>query len=89
MDSMAPKVINGGGVRQGITSLQANTWHHLVVSYPGAASDINATRLYVDGRRVDASISSVDGVVLTSSGIDLRLGRPMMIPSPCQAKWMK
>ena len=33
------KVINGsGGVRQGITSLQANTWHHLVVSYPGAAS---------------------------------------------------
>ena len=72
---MAPKVINGsGGVRQGITSLQANTWHHLVVSYPGAASDINATRLYVDGRRVDASISSVDGVVLTSSGIDLRLG---------------
>ena len=63
----------GGATRQGIFSSVSNTWHHLLISYPGNGSDMNATRIFVDGKQVDSSSASIDGAISTASGIDLRL----------------
>ena len=49
-------------------------WHHLLISYPGSGADLNDTRVYWDGKLVDAPASSVNALVNTSSSSDLRIG---------------
>jgi hypothetical protein len=70
-----PKVLLGsGGVRLGNSTLNSNQWHHLMISYPGNSADINATRIYWDGTLVDSPGSSLNGIVSTVAGNDLRIG---------------
>ena len=46
----------------------------LSISFSGVTSDLNETRIYADGKLVDAPASSVSGTVNTLAGGDLRLG---------------
>ena len=50
--------IGGGAVEQGLFNLSDDQWHHLAVSFPGTSSDLNETKLFVDGNIVDAPASS-------------------------------
>jgi hypothetical protein len=59
----------------------SNTWHHLLISYPGDGSDMNATRIFVDGKEVDSPSASVDGAVSTAQVSIFVWGRLMMIPA--------
>jgi hypothetical protein len=45
-----------------------------MISYPGNSADINATRIYWDGTLVDSPGSSLNGIVSTVAGNDLRIG---------------
>ena len=47
---------------------------HLVASYPGNNTDVNATRLYLNGRLIDAPGSSINGTVNTGNDSDLVIG---------------
>ncbi|MEC7628228.1 MAG: LamG-like jellyroll fold domain-containing protein, partial [Verrucomicrobiota bacterium] len=64
---------NASGRRQGQGSLSDGQWHHLLISYPGEAN-LSATRVFLDGERIDLA-SSIDGVVnTTTSIIPLKVG---------------
>ena len=64
---------NALGRRQGQGSLSDGQWHHLLISYPGEAN-LSATRVFLDGERIDLA-SSIDGVVnTTTSIIPLKVG---------------
>ena len=65
---------NGGGIRQGTGTIGNGQWNHLVASYPGNSADLNATRLYLNGRLIDATASSTNGTVNTGSNSELVLG---------------
>ena len=76
-DAQGPYLLtdNAGGRRQGSSPGTGNDqWRHLSVSYPGSGSDLNQTRIYLDGRLVDSPVSSVSGVVNTQAGAGLALG---------------
>ena len=45
-----------------------------MVSYPGNGADLNTSRIFLDGKPVDFPGSSVDGIVNTVSGNDVRIG---------------
>ena len=74
-DNQGPRVVTGnGGIRQGNGFPVSGQWHHLLISYPGGGADLNGTRVYWDGKMVDAPASSVNALVSTSSANDLRIG---------------
>jgi len=47
----------------------------LLLSYPGNGSDLNRSRLYLNGRLIDAPSFSIDGTVSTGSDSELSIGR--------------
>jgi hypothetical protein len=74
-NSTGPRVeIGGGAVEQGLFNLSDDQWHHIAVSFAGTSSDLNETKLFVDGKIVDAPASSTSGTVNTASGSALRIG---------------
>jgi hypothetical protein len=74
-DAQGPKVdINSSTKRQGSGVTGNGNWNHITASYPGSNADLNATRIYLNGRLVDAPSSSNDGTVNTPSDSDLLIG---------------
>ena len=65
---------NGGGIRQGSGIVGNGQWNHLVASYHGNTADLNATRLYLNGRLIDATASSTNGTVNTGNNSELVIG---------------
>ena len=66
--------LNGSGVEQGLFNLTNDQWHHLAVTFPSVSSDLNGTKLFVDGYLVDAPALSTSETVNTGSVNDLKIG---------------
>ena len=62
-NSQGPLVLtqNNDGSRQGTGVIGNGEWNHFAHSYPGNGSDLNSSRLYLNGRLIDAPSSSIDG----------------------------
>ena len=66
--------IDGSALEQGLFNLNDNQWHYVAFSYSGLSSDLNETKLFVDGVLVDAPASSVGGVVNTTASTAVHFG---------------
>ena len=74
-NSTGPRIeTNASFYEQGIFSLNDNQWHHVAFSYNGLSNDLNSTKIYVDGRVVDAPASSNSGTFNTVLGSALKIG---------------
>jgi hypothetical protein len=70
-----PRVkLNANAVEQGLFNLSDDQWHHLAFSFPNGSSDLNETKLFVDGYLVDAPALSTSETVNTGSGSVFKIG---------------
>ena len=82
-DSLGPYILterDGGVGAKGAGILDNNSWNHLLVSFPGG--DLNTTRIYLNGRLIDAPASSTSGVVDTGVGSDTLIGALRTVDGP-------
>ena len=76
-NSQGPQVLteNNNGIRQGTATVGNGQWNHLLLSYPGDGANLNTSRLFLNGRLIDAPSSSTDGVVSTANDSELNIAR--------------